>query len=135
MRVPISAALFLGLCLASRPVAAQNGTAAPAAAPAPVTPWGAKPTGTYALVADVGGMPHAATLKMATDSLGATRATVESEGETHQMTVSVSEPNLVLVTETPNGSMKLTLQRHGDDIMGSWTRGLEGGDIKGSKTP
>ena len=130
-------ALLLGLCLAAVPAAAQTaaaGSTASATATAN-TPWGAKPTGVYDIVADVDGTPHNATLTIAADSAGATKAVVETEGESHSMTVAVNEPELVMTTDTPQGTMTIRLKRQGDKVVGSWARAMEGGKVEGTRRP
>ena len=134
-------ALLLGVCLAAVPAAAQTAASAgPATAPAvaaaaPDTPWGAKPTGVYDIVADVDGTPHNATLTLTTDSTGASRALVETEGESHAMTVAISEPELVMTTDTPQGAMTIRLKRQGDKVTGSGARAMEGGKVEGTRKP
>jgi hypothetical protein len=129
-------ALLLGLCLAAVPAAAQTATTQTATATATAdTPWGAKPTGVYDLVADVDGTPHNATLSMTADSTGATKAVIETEGESHPMTVAVSEPELVLTTDTPQGAMTIRLKRQGEKLAGTWTRAMEGGKVEGTRRP
>lgn len=139
MRAPKPLALILGLSLAAGSAAAQTSTTAPAPATAPATtpttPWGAKPVGKYALIADVDGSPRNAMLTLTTDSTGRTRGVVTTEAESHDMTVTVKEPDLVMETDTPDGTMTIILQRHGDAITGKWARGMGGGAIKGSPAP
>ena len=130
-------ALLLGLCLAAVPAAAQTATAGSTAAASTATatadtPWGAKPAGVYDIVADVDGTPHNATLTIAADSAGATKAVVETEGESHSMTVAVNEPELVMTTDTPQGTMTIRLKRQGDKVVGSWARAMEGGKVEGT---
>lgn len=144
MSISTTVSLILGVSLAAHASAAQGvtgraTTAAPPAAanPALATPWGADPTGTYALVADVDGSPRNATLTMTLDSTTHhTRAVINvAGGETDQMTVTVTEPDLLLETDTPDGTMAIKLQRQGDSVTGSWTRGGNGGTIKGTRQP
>ena len=115
----------------------NGGTVKGARASAPATPWAADPTGTYNLVADVDGSPRNATLTMTLDpATHHTRATIAVEGgETDQMRVTVTGPDLALQTDTDDGLMVITLQRHGNDIRGNWTRGTKGGTIKGTPAP
>jgi hypothetical protein len=126
-------ALLLGLCLAAVPAAAQTSTATTTATAD--TPWGAKPTGVYDIVADVDGTPHNATLTITADSTGATRAVIETEGESHSMSVAVNEPELVMTSDTPQGTMTVRLKRQGDKVTGSWARAMEGGKVEGTRRP
>lgn len=115
-----------------------SAAASPAAASsAPATPWAADPTGKFNLVADVDGSPRNATLTMTLDpTTHHTKAIIVVEGgETDEMRVTVSGPDLVLETDTDAGLMSLKLQRHGNDLTGSWTRGVNGGTIKGTPAP
>ena len=128
-------ALLIGLSLAAVPVSAQTATASAATAPAATsdTLWTAKPTGVYDLVADVDGEPHDAILRLTTDSTGAEKAVVVSEGESHPMTVAVKEPELTLTTDTPKGTMTLRLKRQGDKLSGTWERDSAGGALTGTR--
>ena len=144
MSISRTISLILGLSLAAHASAAQGvssrtTTAAPPAEanPALATPWGADPTGKYELVADVDGSPRNATLTMTLDSTSHhTRAILAvAGGETSEMRVTVTGPDLALETGTPDGLMTLRLQRHGDALTGSWTRGMNGGTIRGSRAP
>jgi hypothetical protein len=85
----------------------------------------------------VDGSPKTATLTMALDSTTHhTKATIAVDGgSTDEMRVTVSGPDLVLESDTDAGLMSITLQRHGNDLTGSWTRGTKGGTIKGSPAP
>jgi hypothetical protein len=125
-------ALLIGLSLAAVPAAAQT-AAAPAASTD--TLWSAKPTGVYDLVAEVNGEPHNAVLGLTTDSTGTTKANVDSEGESHPMTVALTAPELVLTTDTPQGIMTLRLKRQGDKLIGTWARAMEGGKLEGTRRP
>ena len=131
MRV-IPIALLFGLSLAAVPAAAQT-AAAPATASD--TLWGPKPTGVYDLVATVNGNPHDAVLGLTTDSTGATKANVDSEGQSHPMTVAFNGAEMVLTTDTPEGTMTLRLKRQGDKLTGSWQRVMEGGKLEGTRRP
>ena len=51
------------------------------------------------------------------------------------MRVTVTGPDLVLDSDTDAGLMTIKLQRHGNDLTGSWTRGTKGGTIKGTPAP
>ena len=125
-------ALLLGLCLAAVPAAAQTAAATAAASD---TLWGEKPTGVYDLVADVNGEPHNAVLGLTTDSTGATKANVDSEGQSHPMTLAFNGAEMVLTTDTPQGTMTLRLKRQGDKLTGSWQRVMEGGKLEGTRRP
>ena len=126
--------LLLGLTLAAVPARAQTATASAAAASATSdTLWTAKPTGVYDLVADVDGEAHSAVLRLTTDSTGAAKAVVVSEGESHAMTVAVKEPELTLTSDTPKGTMTLHLKRQGDKLTGTWERDSAGGALTGTR--
>ena len=130
-------ALLIGLSLAAVPAAAQT-TVAPAAAASAAasdTLWAPKPTGVYDLVATVNGEPHDAVLGLTTDSTGATKANVDSEGQSHPMTVAFNGAEMVLTTDTPQGTMTLRLKRQGDKLTGSWQRVMEGGKLEGTRRP
>ena len=117
---------------------ARASAASPAAAAAaPATAWAADPTGTYNLVADVDGSPRNATLTMTLDpTTHHTRAIIAVEGgETDQMRVTVTGADLLLETGTDDGPMAIKLQREGNNVTGSWTRGSNGGTIKGTPAP
>ena len=131
MRV-IPIALLFGLSLAAVPAAAQT-AAAPATASD--TLWGPKPTGVYDLVATVNGNPHDAVLGLTPDSTGTTKANVDSEGQSHPMTVAFNGAEMVLTTDTPQGTMTLRLKRQGDKLTGSWQRVMEGGKLEGTRRP
>jgi hypothetical protein len=131
-------ALLIGISLAAVPAAAQTATASAAPATARAssdTLWSAKPTGVYDIVADVDGTPHNATLTMTADSTGTTRGVIETEGESHSMTVAVNGPELVMTTDTPQGTMTIRLKRQGDKLLGTWARAMEGGKLEGTRRP
>ena len=89
----------------------------------------------YDLVATVNGNPHDAVLGLTTDSTGATKANVDSEGQSHPMTVAFNGAEMVLTTDTPEGTMTLRLKRQGDKLTGSWQRVMEGGKLEGTRRP
>ena len=127
MRTLLALSLLTATLLSTEPLAAQTA----AVAPAPATAWSAKPVGKYDLVADVNGEAHPALLTIS-DSAGTLHALIEPEGqEAHVMTITISGTDLVLKTETPNGTMLITLQRRGDELTGRWERGEGAGEIKG----
>ena len=127
--------LLLGLTVAAVPARAQTTTASAttSAVTAGDTLWTAKPTGVYDLVADVDGEAHGAVLRLTTDSTGAAKAVVLSEGEPHPMTVAVKEPELTLTSDTPKGTMTLRLKRQGDKVSGTWERDSAGGALTGTR--
>jgi hypothetical protein len=133
MRVPTTFALTLGLCLAAHSASAQTAArstapAAPAASPAP--------TGKYNIVADVDGEPRTATLTLSVDSAGKRLGhVVLADGQTHDMNVTVTGPDVMLTEASPDGDMTLKLQFHGDSLSGDWTKGDNGGTLKGSRAP
>jgi len=126
--------LLLGLTIAAVPARAQTATATVSAATSD-TLWTAKPTGVYDVVADVDGEAHPAILRLTTDSTGAAKAVVVSEGESHPMTVAVKEPELTLTSDTPKGTMTLRLKRQGDKLSGTWERDSAGGTLTGTRRP
>ena len=135
MSVSITSSWILGLSLAAGSVAAQRpATAAPT--PSPTTVWAAHPLGTYHLVADADGSPKDATLRITTDSTGKDMAVVAlADGQSHKMTVTVNQPYLLLEAVDDNGVMRLKLERQGDSVSGIWTHNLNGGTVKGARTP
>ncbi|HJP55498.1 MAG TPA: hypothetical protein VJ847_00565 [Gemmatimonadales bacterium] len=139
MRAPISLALALGLGLVASSAAAQTAATPtpPAATPGAASPWGDKPVGKFHLVADVNGETRTATLTLRVDSAGTSRASVLlDQGETHEMAVRLAGPDLVLTESSPDGdTMTFKLQLRGDSVSGNWTKALDGGTLKGARTP
>ena len=136
MRVPNPLVLTLGLSLAATGASAQAAASSPAAA-ATASTWGDKPAGTFNLVADVNGDTRTATLALSTDSTGTSRARVVlDDGSTHDMAVKVAGADLVLTEPSPEGDMMtFKLQLRADSLSGNWTKGLNGGTLKGARTP
>ncbi|HEX8850264.1 MAG TPA: hypothetical protein VF761_12085 [Gemmatimonadaceae bacterium] len=120
--------------------ARAQGPAARATAAAPTTaaatPWTAKSAGTYdILVAGTGNDDHAepATLVIGADSTGALTAKVVEgpRNDEHPMTVEVKGDDLVMKSQTNNGIMTITVQRHGDALAGHWEIGMQQGTLTG----
>jgi hypothetical protein len=135
MSVSTTFSCLLGLSLAAGSLSAQQpATAAP---PAAGTTWGPTPTGKYSLVADDNGTANHATLTLLVDSTGHNIAVVTlADGQARKMTLSVKEPDLLLEAVEASGNvMRMKLERQGDSVSGIWTHNLNGGTVKGAKTP
>ena len=138
LALPASALALVAIASTARAQApaAPSSASTSASASAPAVPWSGKSTGTYDIVVrGTGGDDHAesATLVIGADSAGALTAkgVKGPHNDEHPMTVEVKGDDLVMKSQTNNGVMTLTFQRHGDQLVGKWAAGGNGGAITG----
>lgn len=122
------------LSIATDTARAQSAAASPTPAAAATTPshWDAHPTGKFDLSVTTPGGIVEARLTLA-DSAGTTTATLWPVGDrdAHVMTLTNKGTELVMVTDTPHGTLEIVLERRGDVLTGRWTRGDESGTLEG----
>lgn len=137
LALPVTALALVALASTAR---AQSGAApapaasAPGVAVAPAMSWTAKSVGTYDFtVQGTGNDEDVAKLIIATDSTGALTAKVVEgpRNDEHPLTVEVRGDDLVMRSQTNNGVLMFTVQRHGNDIAGRWEIGSQQGTITG----
>lgn len=136
LALPVAALALVAVASTARAQAPAAPAAATASTTAAATPWTAKSAGTYdILVTGTGNDDHAesATLVIATDSSGALTAKVVEgpRSDEHPMTVEVKGDDLVMKSQTNNGVMTITVQRHGDALTGHWEIGMQQGTLTG----
>ena len=138
LALPASALALVAIASTARAQApaAPSSASTSATASAPAVPWSGKSTGTYDIVVrgtDGDDHTESATLVIGADSAGALTAKVVEgpHNDEHPMTVEVKGDDLVMKSQTNNGVMTITVQRHGDALTGRWEIGMQQGTLTG----
>lgn len=135
-RLALPVAALALVAIASNAGAQAPAATATASSATAATPWTAKSAGTFDIVVTgTGSDDHteSATLIIGADSTGALTAKVVEgpHNDEHPMAVEVKGADLVMKSQTNNGVMTITVQRHGDALTGHWEIGMQQGTLTG----